>query len=173
MEAGSVLPQCRPSRRPRHSTSWEMCVSIEGCDFGIVPNFCPLFVFHFILVWISAGDNKTASLLALKTKVYIVCITHRLQIVVWIDPSNVFCSFTWGIVFSDLNVVCRTACTALQVEVIIAESEVVACGPLQVPLTVGAVRIVGSWETRTVEDTPLTYVGTSTCCCKEFKSNWV
>lgn len=77
--------------------------------------------------------------------------------------------FTWGIVFSDLHIVSRTICSGLQAEVPIAESEVVPCGSLKVPLTVGAVRIVGSWEARTVEYTSLTYVGTSTCSCEEFE----
>lgn len=40
-----------------------------------------------------------------------------------------------------------------------------ACGPHQVPLTAGSIRVVGSWEARTVDFTPLTYVGTSTCSC--------
>lgn len=43
------------------------------------------------------------------------------------------------------------------------------CGPLQVPLAVGAVRIIGSWEARAVDRTPLAYVGTSTCCCVELQ----
>lgn len=71
---------------------------------------------------------------------------------------------TWGIVLSDLHIVSRASLSGLQAEVAVAKGEVMPCGPLQVPLTAGAVRIVGLWETRAVDRTPLTYIGTSTCC---------
>lgn len=77
--------------------------------------------------------------------------------------------FTWGVVLSDLHIVSRASISILQAEIPIAKSEVVSCGSLQVPLTTGAIRIVGAWEAWAVDHTPLTYVGASTCCCEEFE----
>lgn len=74
---------------------------------------------------------------------------------------------TWGIVFSDFHIVNRTFWTGLQAEVYIAESEVVSCGPLKIPLTTGTVRITWSWKARAMNYTPLTNVATATCFCEE------
>lgn len=83
----------------------------------------------------------------------------------WLQKLNL----TWGIVLSDLHIVSSASWSCLQVQAVIAEGEVVSCRPLQVPFTVGAVGIVGSWEARAVDRTALTYVGTSTCCCVELQ----
>ena len=72
---------------------------------------------------------------------------------------------TCGVVFSDLHVVCCAAGRALQVECIVCEGQVVSCGAVQVPLTVGVVRVVGAREARALDGAAPAHIGTSTGSC--------
>lgn len=76
------------------------------------------------------------------------------------------CPLTWSIVLPELHVVSRTSWSALQAKVPKAEGQVVSSGPLKIPFTAGAIRIVRCWETRAVDHPHTTYVGSTTGGCE-------